>query len=316
MLKRPYLYCLVAVATAAAGCKKSVPAPWSERGVPGDWLTEIFAGTSSERYSAVYDQDPRGVIVAFRSGLAKGGFSQCGEMVVDGTGSGPKQGTPPFEATAFLKKDAAIWRVRALEVDKSRTQVTVEEIPAKTISFIRAQQAAQKSNWEAWHSQLARSGCLSLSETKSADPGPVPTSTPSASSSAIEGAVAAARHRPRTIRRSVALPTRGKSARASAIQADGRLWPEAQRVVRQNSGRIRFCYEKALRTNPALRGNVVVKLVVDASGAVTTALDGGSDIADQAVVSCVLQCFKRMRFSEPRERSGATFVHSLRFDPS
>jgi len=41
---------------------------------------------------------------------------------------------------------------------------------------------------------------------------------------------------------------------------NGRLPPEViQRIVRQNFGRFRNCYESSLRTNPSLTGRVAVK---------------------------------------------------------
>mgnify|MGYP006314362019 FL=1 len=58
---------------------------------------------------------------------------------------------------------------------------------------------------------------------------------------------------------------------------NGRLPPEViQRIVRQNFGRFRLCYENGLRNNPTLSGRVSVKFVIDRSGAVSTAQDGGS----------------------------------------
>jgi len=60
---------------------------------------------------------------------------------------------------------------------------------------------------------------------------------------------------------------------------NGRLPPEViQRIVRQNFGRFRLCYENGLRTNPNLQGRVAVKFVIDRAGSVSTASDGGSDI--------------------------------------
>ena len=43
-----------------------------------------------------------------------------------------------------------------------------------------------------------------------------------------------------------------------ATQVSGRLPPEViQRIVRQNFGRFRLCYENGLRNNPNLQGRVV-----------------------------------------------------------
>ena len=64
--------------------------------------------------------------------------------------------------------------------------------------------------------------------------------------------------------------TRPPSLRQGATQVNGRLPPEViQRIVRQNFGRFRLCYENGLRTNPNLQGRVAVKFVIDRDGAVS-----------------------------------------------
>jgi hypothetical protein len=81
---------------------------------------------------------------------------------------------------------------------------------------------------------------------------------------------------------------------------NGRLPPEViQRTVRANFGRFRACYEPALRANPALTGRVSVKFVIDRTGAVSTAHDGGSDLPDQGVIGCVVRSFSNLSFTQP-----------------
>src|SRR6478609_4710220 len=89
--------------------------------------------------------------------------------------------------------------------------------------------------------------------------------------------------------------TKAPKVRMGATQVNGRLPPEViQRVVRQNFGRYRLCYEKGLAKNPTLSGRVTVKFVIDRAGAVTSAADGGSDMTDKTVVSCVVDGFKNL----------------------
>ena len=53
-------------------------------------------------------------------------------------------------------------------------------------------------------------------------------------------------------------------------QVNGRLPPEViQRIVRQNFGRFRLCYENGLRNNPNLQGRVSVRFVIGRDGAVS-----------------------------------------------
>jgi hypothetical protein len=92
----------------------------------------------------------------------------------------------------------------------------------------------------------------------------------------------------------------GVHLRQGTVTVRGDLPTEViQRIVRQNFGRFRLCYEVALRTNPTLDGRVSVKFVIDRTGAVTTASDGGSDLPDAGVVQCVVRSFSSLSFPSP-----------------
>jgi hypothetical protein len=109
--------------------------------------------------------------------------------------------------------------------------------------------------------------------------------------------------------------TRSPTIRQGATQVNGRLPPEViQRIVRQNFGRFRLCYENGLRTNPNLQGRVSVRFVIDRGGAVSTASDGGSDIPDQGVVGCVVRGFNNLSFPQP-EGGIVTVVYPIIFNP-
>ena len=103
--------------------------------------------------------------------------------------------------------------------------------------------------------------------------------------------------------------------REGATQVNGRLPPEViQRIVRQNFGRFRLCYENGLRNNPNLQGRVTVKFVIDRSGAVAMTADGGSDLPDQGVVQCVVRGFGNLSFPQP-EGGMVTVVYPIMFNP-
>ncbi len=105
------------------------------------------------------------------------------------------------------------------------------------------------------------------------------------------------------------------SLRQGATQVNGRLPPEViQRIVRQNFGRFRLCYENGLRSNPGLQGRVIVKFVIDHNGDVSTTADGGSDLPDQNVVSCVRRGFGNLKFPQP-ESGIVTVVYPIIFAP-
>ncbi|MFO0664929.1 MAG: AgmX/PglI C-terminal domain-containing protein [Polyangiaceae bacterium] len=95
----------------------------------------------------------------------------------------------------------------------------------------------------------------------------------------------------------------------------GHIPPEViQRIVRANFGRFRNCYESALRTNPSLSGRVATKFVIDRTGAVSAVSDGGSDIPDRGVVSCVNRSFYGLSFPQP-EGGVVTVTYPILFAP-
>jgi hypothetical protein len=87
-----------------------------------------------------------------------------------------------------------------------------------------------------------------------------------------------------------------------------------QRIVRQNFGRFRLCYENGRRTNPNLQGRVAVKFIIDEKGSVKTAQDSGSDLPDSGTVSCVVRSFGNLSFPQP-EGGIVTVVYPIIFAP-
>jgi hypothetical protein len=104
--------------------------------------------------------------------------------------------------------------------------------------------------------------------------------------------------------------------REGATMVSGRVPPEViQRIVRQNFGRFRLCYENGLRQHPGLEGRVTVRFVIDTSGAVASAADGGSSLPDPAVVQCVVRGFGNLSFPQP-EGGTVTVVYPIQFSPN
>jgi len=95
----------------------------------------------------------------------------------------------------------------------------------------------------------------------------------------------------------------------------GRLPPEViQRVVRQNFGRFRMCYEQGLTANPNLTGRVAVRFAIGRDGAVQSAQNGGSDLPDSKVVGCVVSAFYGVSFPQP-ENGIVTVTYPIMFSP-
>jgi hypothetical protein len=109
--------------------------------------------------------------------------------------------------------------------------------------------------------------------------------------------------------------TRAPQVRMGATTVNGRLPPEViQRIVRQNYGRFRLCYENGLRNNPNLQGRVAVRFVIGRDGAVSNVSNGGSDLPDASVVQCVVRAYYGLSFPQP-EGGIVTVVYPIMFSP-
>ncbi len=109
--------------------------------------------------------------------------------------------------------------------------------------------------------------------------------------------------------------TRPPQVRMGATTVNGRLPPEViQRIVRQNYGRFRLCFENGLRNNPNLQGRVSVRFVIGRDGSVSNVGNAGSDLPDPAVVSCVTRAYYGLSFPQP-EGGIVTVVYPIMFSP-
>jgi hypothetical protein len=97
-------------------------------------------------------------------------------------------------------------------------------------------------------------------------------------------------------------------------QVSGRLPSEViQRIVRQNFGRFRQCYEIGLRSNPNLEGRVAVRFVIGRDGAVSN-VSGGGDLPNAQVTSCVASAFYGLSFPSP-ENGIVTVTYPILLTP-
>lgn len=103
--------------------------------------------------------------------------------------------------------------------------------------------------------------------------------------------------------------------RTPHFDTNGRLPAEViQRIVRQNFGRFRLCYENGLRGNPGLTGRVTTKFVIGRDGAVSQAQDAGSDLPDKNVTACIVRSFQTLSFPQP-EGGIATVTYPILLAP-
>lgn len=109
--------------------------------------------------------------------------------------------------------------------------------------------------------------------------------------------------------------TRGFTMRNPSVQVSGRLPPQViQRIVRQNHGRFRLCYERGLGANPSLSGRVNVRFVIGRNGAVSNVSNAGSSLPNGEVVSCVVRAFYGLSFPKP-EGGLVTVSYPIAFSP-
>lgn len=265
-----------------SGCKPRVPPPWTDL-VPKEHLVEVGAGSNSETFFGVYDQAPLGVVLAFRSSLAKGGFENCGEP-----------GRAAKEAWGYFRKDGVLWELAAVDADTGRTPVDLK----KFIDPLK----------------LEATGCSDAKDGGIADAASAAPATP-ASPAAAAPSVDAGSAPGNNQQTGATVPTKKTSTRAVTPAGKGVPKEVVQRIVRQNFGRMRLCYENGLRKNPNLKGHVNVKFVIDPSGAVSSATDSGSDLPDQDVVACVIRGFKGLSFPPPEDKTESTNVYPITFSP-
>ena len=89
------------------------------------------------------------------------------------------------------------------------------------------------------------------------------------------------------------------SVRMGATSVSGRLPPEViRRIVRQNYGRFRLCYENGLRKDPTLSGKISVSFEITREGD-TAKISAASEMKDKSVVACVQKAFAGLSFPQP-----------------
>jgi Vault protein inter-alpha-trypsin domain len=102
--------------------------------------------------------------------------------------------------------------------------------------------------------------------------------------------------------------------RMGMTQVSGRLPPEIiQRIVRQNFGRFRACYQQGLTRDSQMNGRVVVRFVIDRSGKVSTTSNTTSGL-DPTVAACVTDAFRGLTFPQP-EGGIITVSYPISFSP-
>ncbi len=95
------------------------------------------------------------------------------------------------------------------------------------------------------------------------------------------------------------------------------LPPEViQRIVRQNFGRFRLCYENGLRSNPKLAGKVAVRFTIGKDGAASgVSVLKDTTMPDANVSACVTRAFAGLSFPQPDGGGIVTVNYPILFAP-
>lgn len=71
------------------------------------------------------------------------------------------------------------------------------------------------------------------------------------------------------------------------------------KIMADHMGEVRFCYERQLTVQPALRGKVVTNFVIGLEGNVTSTGIKQSTLGSPTVEQCIQNVIRRIKFPKP-----------------
>ena len=89
-----------------------------------------------------------------------------------------------------------------------------------------------------------------------------------------------------------------------------------RKVIAGHRDQIRFCYEMALQTSPALAGKVSVQFAVATSGSVATARVENSSANSNALGDCLVSRVRTWQFPVGKQGNGYRVTYPFVFKPS
>jgi hypothetical protein len=95
---------------------------------------------------------------------------------------------------------------------------------------------------------------------------------------------------------------RAPICRCDEVEVNGRLPPETiLRIVQENEGRFRLCYERGHDKNAGLQGRVTTLFLIGRDGTVVASklVEEESDMPDASVAQCVVRTFETIAFPAP-----------------
>lgn len=97
-------------------------------------------------------------------------------------------------------------------------------------------------------------------------------------------------------------------------EVDGGLDKEAiARVIRQQLGQIRYCYERQLSANPDLYGKILIKFTIGAAGSVVAQAIGNTSLNNAMVEGCILRRIAGWQFPTPKGGTSVLVTYPFLF---
>lgn len=97
------------------------------------------------------------------------------------------------------------------------------------------------------------------------------------------------------------VPSANNNSAPAKKPAEGQLSKEeVEGVIRSNLPQIKACYDRALQTNPNLKGRVMTSFEIGANGKVSRSEIANSTLNHPPTEQCVAQSIKQWRFPIPR----------------
>ncbi|MDQ7064574.1 MAG: AgmX/PglI C-terminal domain-containing protein [candidate division KSB1 bacterium] len=90
------------------------------------------------------------------------------------------------------------------------------------------------------------------------------------------------------------------------VNRGGRDIDAVAAIVKSHNAAIQYCYQRELKRNPNLRGKVVVRFIIDASGKVVEVSIVSSTLRNRRVERCIVNRIKRWNFGAIEKSKGNT----------
>lgn len=113
-------------------------------------------------------------------------------------------------------------------------------------------------------------------------------------------------------------PTTEPAASDPALPADTRSKEDIQRVVADHRDKVRACYDAALKTNPGIKGDLVISFVINPEGDVKTAETNWSesDLHVPELDTCAVEAVKTFKFPPSSRGLESKVNYPFNFNPA